>query len=210
LHPGDVTLAVMHEFEEACIGYFEHKDIEKENQVKRILARIKDPRIKGWLSMERDRLVRLSFEEFMDKFRSTYLDEDWEETARRELGSMTQGQGSFWDFAVHVQSQNALLISTESHLDEDKVRHRLEAGMSDILLRCCANAKTNKVPGFRKWITEVKQVDGTMQAEIKQFEQIARLVRDSSRRANPLGEPSNRANVPNTSNRGGGSATKPP
>jgi hypothetical protein len=100
LHPGDITLAIMWDFEECCITYFEHKDITKENQVRRVLAGLKDLRVKGWLSAKQECLVGLEFNEFMEEFHAAYLNEDWEEMTRQELGGMVQGNGSFWDFAV--------------------------------------------------------------------------------------------------------------
>lgn len=90
LHAGDITPEVMREFEEACHGYFETKEIEDRKQVRKILAGLKDSRIRDWLSTDRTRLAELNFNEFMKEFRAAYLDEDWEEGVRRELGTMRQ------------------------------------------------------------------------------------------------------------------------
>jgi len=42
LMPGDFSPAIMHEYEHACIGYFENKDIAEDKQVWKILSGIKD------------------------------------------------------------------------------------------------------------------------------------------------------------------------
>jgi hypothetical protein len=42
LLPGDMTPRIMHEFEDACLGYFENKEIAPDKQVHKILAGLKD------------------------------------------------------------------------------------------------------------------------------------------------------------------------
>jgi hypothetical protein len=49
------------------------------------------------------------------------------------LSRMTQDPMNFWDFEVAVQSTNALLKNTPHHLDEDKLRERIEAWMNQVL-----------------------------------------------------------------------------
>ena len=82
LTPGDITPAVMCAFEMACFGYFEHKDIAEEKQVRKILAGLQDSRVQDWVSVERDRFVDLTYTEFMKEFRAAYLEKDWEEITR--------------------------------------------------------------------------------------------------------------------------------
>jgi hypothetical protein len=42
LHAGDITPTVMREFEDACVSYFNHKNIAKDKQVRMISAGFKD------------------------------------------------------------------------------------------------------------------------------------------------------------------------
>jgi hypothetical protein len=100
LHPGDITPAVMREFEDTCLGYFENKEIPSDKQVRKVLAGLKDSRIRDWISTNRQRIQSLDFDAFMSEFRIAYLDNDWEEATRRELGSMVQGTDMFWDYAI--------------------------------------------------------------------------------------------------------------
>ena len=69
---------------------------------------------------------------------------------------MTQGNSSFWDFAVAIQNKNSLLRDTSSHLVDDKLRHQINAGMEVHLSKKVSSEKVNKVIGFRKWLSEVK------------------------------------------------------
>ena len=69
---------------------------------------------------------------------------------------MTQGNSSFWDFAVAIQNKNSLLRDTSSHLVDDKLRHQINVGMEVRLSKKVSSEKVNKVIGFRKWLSEVK------------------------------------------------------
>ena len=96
----------------ACLGYFEHKDITEDKQVRKILSGLQDNRVQDWISIDRDRFLDLTFAEFMGEFCAAYLPEDWEEITRIELLGMSQSDLSFWDFAINVQTKNSLLRNT--------------------------------------------------------------------------------------------------
>jgi hypothetical protein len=78
-----------------------------EKQVKKILPGLKDACIRNWTNMECMQIHALTFSAFMDKFKAAYLDENWEDTTRRELLGMTQGNAQFWDYTHKVQSKNS-------------------------------------------------------------------------------------------------------
>jgi hypothetical protein len=91
--------------------------------------------------------------------------------------------------------------------------------MGEMLSCRCINAKVNKEEDVKKWLGDVKQIDDTMRAEHCEFEQVAKVVRDSTRKVNPLGEPLYCANAssnnrggqrPNTNVTGGGMVLKLP
>jgi len=73
---GDFTPAIMCEFEDTCLRYFENKEILPEKQVHKILAGLKDYCIKEWLSVDRACIHRLKFLEFMSEFCAAYLLKD--------------------------------------------------------------------------------------------------------------------------------------
>ncbi|GBE82211.1 hypothetical protein SCP_0405940 [Sparassis crispa] len=192
---GDITLAVMREYEDACKGYFEHKSVDAATQVRKIIAGLKYSCIKDWITGDCNRIQALSFNEFMHEFRSNYLEEDWEDDVHCELLSMSMTIGSFWDFAVKVQAKNSLLVGTASHLDEKKLRHQLEAGMTKHLAKKCSVEKVNKVLNFRKWLQDVKRVDEVIRTDLKEFEHIARENRNANRCMYPLSKPSRCGNT---------------
>ena len=196
LLPGDISPAVMQEFEDGCCGYFDNKEVAKDKQVCKILSCFKGTRIPDWIATKRDQLLPLTFDKFMAKFCNAYLDDDWEETVRRELGLMTQGTETFWDSAIWVQAKNSLLSGTASYLKEEQLHHLLDAGMLDNLTCRCVSAKVNKEMSFKKWLGEVKHIDDQMQAEQKEFESITGRQHESFHRKNILSEPSSAANRP--------------
>jgi hypothetical protein len=198
LHAGDITPDIMRTFKLACLGYFDHKEIPEDKQVRKILACLKDNRIVDWVSTERERLLGLTFQQFMAEFRTAYLDKNWEETTRRELLCMSQETSTFWHFAVRAQAKNSLLDNTASHLNEEKLRHQLEAGMNARLAKKCIAEKINKIGNFREWLSEVKRVDDGLADDRKEWEAFTKAGRNSNRKGNPLGEPSRRYNTGST------------
>jgi len=192
----DISPAVMRQFEHRCKNYFVHKKVIADDQVSLIIGGIQDNHVGDWISGDWDRLVTLSFDAFMVKFRSNYLTEDWEEDTLRELLSMTQGNSLFWDFAVAIQNKNSLLCSTTSHLEDNKLRHQINAGMEVHLSKKVSSEKLNKVIGFCKWLSEVRRCDDILHTEREEYERIAKDNHDSSRCVNHFNDPSS-CHVPN-------------
>jgi hypothetical protein len=112
----------MREYEYACLGYFDTKDVGPEKQVQKILAGLRDTRVQDWVSINCECLLGLSFAAFMTEFKLLYLPKDWEEITCIELLQMTQDNDVFWDFAIQVQAKNSILIDTDSYLDKDQLR----------------------------------------------------------------------------------------
>jgi hypothetical protein len=201
LRPGDISPDVMRRFEHACLNYFDHKEVVAEKQVRKILSSFKDSCISDWIANEHERLLELSFTEFMSEIRDGYLDRDWEDSTRRELLVMFQNNTSFRDYSVRVQGKNSLLLGTDSHLGDDKLRHRIEAGMNERLAKRCKAEKVNKVVDFKDWLAKVKRVDDGLQDDRREWEAMARNSHETSRKTNVLAEPSCRYNTqPSSSN----------
>jgi hypothetical protein len=106
---GNLSPMVMKEFEDACIGYFDHKEIADDKQVRKTLAAMKDSRVKDWISTKHTPLLTLSFTNFMKEFCLAFLDKNWEEEIRCKLNSMSQGNNTFWEFAIKVQAKTLCL-----------------------------------------------------------------------------------------------------
>jgi hypothetical protein len=189
----------MRQYENACLGFFEGKEIAPEKQVRKILAGLRDDRIQEWISIDRDEVLKLSFAEFMVEFKAGFLLEDWEEITHIELLAMQQGVDSFWDFAVQVQSKNALLRDTDLFLDKDQLRHRIESGMTPKLTLRCRHEKSNKIVVFKEWLADVRRINDLLRADRAELEALQKSQRDSTRRSNALTKPSRNANASTSS-----------
>ncbi|KIM85721.1 hypothetical protein PILCRDRAFT_5379 [Piloderma croceum F 1598] len=198
LNAGDITPDVMREYEDDCINFFDAKEIPTDKQVQKILAGIRDHRIKDWIVVEREVLLALTFEDFMVEFRANYLEEDWESTTRCQLLAMTQGNQSFRNYAVALQAKNSLLINTPSYLQKDKLRHQIEAGIDAKLAKKCDAEKSNTIVDFKKWLADVRRLDEGIRSDHLELENAMKNNRDLNRRNNSLAEPSCRSNLPNT------------
>jgi len=118
---------------------------------------------------------------------------------------MHQDTSSFWVFQQAVQTTNALLKGTPHHLDDQKLRERIKAGMDQVLYVQVMNAKLNDLVELREWLSEVKSLDDEKCFEhlqaIKAFEQsaagshaVSRVHAASQPQNNVLAGPSRRAN----------------
>jgi hypothetical protein len=116
---GDVTPEILHEYKNACIGYFETKDIEGPKQVRKILAGFCDTCILDWISVNHADIIKWTFPNFIANLRLNYLHKDWEEITRQELMNISQAKDSFWNFYIKLQVKNSLLCDTTSHLSEE-------------------------------------------------------------------------------------------
>lgn len=197
LSAGDLTAQVVRKYETVCLRYFDNKEIEDDKQVHKILAGLRDNHIQDWIAINCNCFLKLSFINFMQELRATYLPEDWEEITHIELLAMTQGNDSFWDFSVMVQSKNSLLRDTPSYLKEEQIRHCIEAGMQQRLALHCHLEKSNLVKVFRDWLMEVKCVDDLLRSERADFEALAKSTCKANRCNNMLTEPSCCANTSN-------------
>jgi hypothetical protein len=195
LLPGDMTPTVMRQFEHACYGYFDTKDIAADRQVHKVLTGLCNSCMQDWVAINCDELLAMSFKDFMIKFKAAYLPKDWEEITRIELLQMSQGSISFWDFSVDVLAKNSLLTSTPSHLNDKQLRHRIESGMNTTLALRSRLEKVVTTGTLNNWMNEIKRVDDLICAEHVRFEAIAKASRELTRHSNVLADPSCRANT---------------
>jgi hypothetical protein len=189
LLPGDITPSVMHMYENACRGYFDTKDVAEDKQVRRILAGLRDNCIQDWVSIHRDHLLAMTFDDFLAEFKTAYLPKDWEEITCIELLQLMQGEDSFWNFSILVQAKNSTLSSMQSHLSEMQLRHRMESGINTTLALRCRLEKVTFTGNLTKWLDDVKCVDGLINTEQANFQALAKKSHETSRCTNSLAEP---------------------
>lgn len=174
---GEIDPAVMRTFELGCLDFFDCKEIKEGDQVRKILGCFRDTRIRDWINGDRNRLLTLSFADFMTELRANYLDPDWEPTVRRRILAATLKQNqSFWDWFSHMQSLNSLLANTPSHFSDASLREKLEAGLDPELTRRCNANKVDKILVLRPWALEVKRHDENRRADLKRAREVTEEV----------------------------------
>ena len=107
---GDVTPAIMMEFENACHDFFEAKSVPAEKQVAFILPGIKDFRIHNWIAADRATIVALPFPPFMTQLRKNLLHPDSEDHVRDKIlqSRLQPSKESFWAWSQNIIKLNCL------------------------------------------------------------------------------------------------------
>lgn len=206
LTEGDLSPETAKDYETACRDFFDTKEIEEEDQVRRILVGIKDHRMRDWVSGQRDRIVQLLFDAFMKEIRLKYLPHDWEPKVRIRIlsANFNQRKQTFWDFASYIQKQNSLLLSTPSHFELDKLRTQIEAKLDSALSVIYFERKLDATTDFHVWLNSIRLIDETHCQSEKRAREIVDEVYHQAKR--PL-TTVNKSNTLNSSASQGGSST---
>jgi len=161
LTAGDISPAVMMDFENAALDFFVSKSVPAEKQVTMIIPGIKDLRICDWISAECMRLVDLPFSEFMSEMRSTYLHQDWEDQIRNQIltSTLASSKVSFWNWSQQLLKLNCLLCGTALVFDDMALCNHLEAHLDEELCTCLKHNEARKDKILKTWITSVCLID---------------------------------------------------
>ncbi|KAJ6517775.1 hypothetical protein DFH09DRAFT_1098677 [Mycena vulgaris] len=130
---GDLTPLIINDMEQVFFNYFTAKDTAADKQVAMTLGCFHDARMQNWIRLagERARLTALTFTGFMTEFRKKFLRTDCELTTRTELlSSKMKDTETSQEWSTNVVSLHSLLVGTTSELDNVRIRHTLEAGIT--------------------------------------------------------------------------------
>ncbi|KIJ99028.1 hypothetical protein K443DRAFT_8699 [Laccaria amethystina LaAM-08-1] len=161
LTAGDISPAVMMDFENAALDFFVSKSVAPEKQVTMIIPGIKDLRIRDWISAEHARLVDLAFSDFMSEMRSNYLHQDWEDQIRNQIltSTLLSSKVSFWNWSQQLLSLNCLLHGTASAFDDAALHNHLEAHLDEELRARLKHNEARKDKVLKTWIASVCLID---------------------------------------------------
>ncbi|KAG2737965.1 hypothetical protein P692DRAFT_20702742, partial [Suillus brevipes Sb2] len=182
LTAGDITPQVACDWENACQTYFLHKSIDEDDQVKMIASGMTDPRLRTWYLTQRAILSEGTFEEYMTAFKEAWLDSHWAMKLRKKVLGSQQGNRSFYEWALDLQNQNALLYGNPSHLSDIQLRSQLEANVCDELTIRVLRAKLADNLTLKNWIEEVKHLDDERLEDLASHRKIAEELHKSSKR----------------------------
>jgi hypothetical protein len=152
---GDLTPEVARDWENACTTYFMHKGVEAKDQVKMVAFGMLDPRLHTWYLTRRTVLDAGTFKQYMTALRNDWLEKHWATKLRKKVLGSQQGTRPFYEWALELQNQNALLYGNKAYLEDDKLRDQLEANTCDELTVPVLRADLAEDLSLREWIEEV-------------------------------------------------------
>ncbi|KIK36858.1 hypothetical protein CY34DRAFT_93677, partial [Suillus luteus UH-Slu-Lm8-n1] len=155
---GEVTPEALRSWEMGCTQFFMHKDVAENEMVKKVAWGMQDPRIQDWYLVNRKEIDELTFDEYMAEVRRVWLPTGWADTVRRKMLASTQGQRSFMEWAIDVQSQNTILRGTPSHLADANILYHLEAHLNADL---AADYQAENIveDDLKTWLDKVRVLD---------------------------------------------------
>lgn len=143
---------------------------------------ILDPYIQNWYIANQRRIDAMDFATYIAELHQVWLPADWEKRVQARVLETPQGDRVFWDWAVEIQSTNALLYDTTSLVSEDALRNQIEASHHAELTTLCQNNQVDDIQDFHTWLEAVRQVDDKRQRDIAAQCQIAEdIYRDRNR-----------------------------
>ena len=163
LTAGIITPETARAWERACRQFFLQKNVPEGDQVKRVAWGMHDPRLQDWYLTEQEEIDKLSFAEYMSQLREKWLEADWQSKVRNRLLGTPQGVRNFYEWAIELQSVNALLRDDPSHLSLQQLRYQIEATMNDDLQADCLHENVNDEEDFHAWLQLVKRLDERLQ-----------------------------------------------
>jgi hypothetical protein len=176
-----LTLETVHDWENTCSMYFMHKEIEAKDQVKMIAFRMSDPHLHTWYLAQCATLDAGTFSKYLTALKSAWLETHWDtKLCKKVLGSQ-QSTRPFYEWALELQNQNALLYGNAAHLSETQLCNQLEANICDELTTPVLRAKLADTLTLKQWIEEVKHLDNKWLEDLALHKKFAKQFYKSSR-----------------------------
>ena len=169
LTTGDLTPAVVMDFENAAQDFFVAKSVPPEKQVSLILLGIKDIRICDWITADHARITSLSFDVFIKELCENYLQNDWEDQIPNQIftSTLTSSGKSFWNWSQQLLSLNCLLHNTPSVLDDTALCNHLKAHLDNELKEKVKHSEAHNEKVFKTWVSAVRILDEACTTENK-------------------------------------------
>ena len=168
---GDITPQVVSDFEYSAKMFFVNAKggVADDQKVARILGCFMDTLVRDWVDCEMNTLVAMGFTEFMKTFRERWLSPNWEhEITAQILGArLDPNKDRFENWVTRIQKLNVTLRGTTSHLDSDKLRAQLEAGLDLDLRILAADNGVHEVKDLQTWVDKVRTLDRKRQNDRK-------------------------------------------
>ena len=171
-------------------------------KVTKILGCFENALVTDWASTERERLSKLSFEDFMKEFRERWLPYNWEQMIRVQmLGThLDPAKHHFETWAAQIMSHNVSLHNTPSFMTDDRLCTQLEIMLDVELQTLACSQKVSEITDLHKWMTQIKEIDNQRQIHLKQMEQFFDAAASRAAKQQNTGQNTSQYRAPRTSN----------
>ena len=180
IHPpvmtdGEISPKIIREFEVRCAVYFMNVKggVADDQKVKKLLGSFKNTLVDNWMSTECDRIVQLSFSDFMDKFWERWLPANWEQTVLTQMLGMhlDPTKHTFETWAAQILSHNVSLRGTKSHMTNEALRQQLEIMLDEELRTLACETTVAEIVTLKDWMAKIKELDNRRQIDLKRMAQ---------------------------------------
>ena len=158
---GELTPKLLADFENGCFAYFAWKDVAEDRQVMKIAWGLQDARVQVWYRTDRDKINAAGFTAFMKSIRTQWLPAGWEHNVKCLILSSSQQNLPVADWIHLLESTNAVLVSTTSHLTSDQLRAHIETHLHPDTQIAAHLAETHLVIGYSAYVRALKFIDDT-------------------------------------------------
>ncbi|KAG1823747.1 uncharacterized protein BJ212DRAFT_1476620 [Suillus subaureus] len=139
----------------------------------------------------------------MTVLKDAWLETHWDTKLCRRVLGLCQGNCAFYEWALELQNQNALLYGNATHLSNAQLRNQLEANICNKLTIPVLRAKLADDLTLKKWIEEVKHLDDKCLEDLTSQRKIMEDLYKSSKRTTSSNKPpSSRTYNPSSSRLG--------
>jgi hypothetical protein len=99
LTAGNISPAVMMDFENAAQDFFVAKSVPADKQVKMVIPGLKDIPVRDWITADHDQVVALPFADFMKELRVNFLHQDWKDPVCNNIltSTLATSNMTFWN-----------------------------------------------------------------------------------------------------------------
>lgn len=184
--PGRVTPALLLQWEEHVIAYFDKAKTPEADKVASVLTCWRDSEIDNFIKMNKTRFreAEFTFPLFMAEIRKRFLDPLWQNNIMRNVvNSKMDPSESFSKFANRVIAGNSLLEGTGIRLDAESLHKTILGNLSEFLaskldrLRTTERERLSEIVSFEEWMAEIVSIDHEATSDLKR---IAEMLRDDA------------------------------
>lgn len=181
LTAGKLTPQAVCDWENACETYFLHKAIDAADQVRMIVFGMLDPCLHTWYLTQCATLDVGTFAEYITALKDAWLNNHWATKLHKKVLGSQQGNRAFYEWALDLQNQNALLYSNTAHLLDIQLHNQLEANICNELTLPVLRAKLADNLSLKNWIDEVKRLNDKCLEDLASHKKIAEELLKSSK-----------------------------